>query len=348
MKIKTINRNLGLTAGLALLSTTATAGHTISTGEDSSITFGGYIAADVKHVSGDLAPFLNDFWIGNAAVSDDLSLTKMSISSSRLNTKYVTGDTSAFVELDFYTDEGNEILTNSRGPRVRHAFIKHGNWTFGQTWSTFMNTSAIADSVDFGGPLVATAFVRQTQIRYTNGAFQFAIENPESYGGDNKQDAMPDFVGKYTFTGDWGNVSVSAVARQVNTVGGDSDTAVGFGLAGKIKVGDKDDLRFQVHGGSSGRYVGAAASPDLAGEEVENATSIMVSYRHIWNDTYRSNVYYGNTTTDTTDRDRTHWGVNLFKNVTPKLSYGFEVGNYEAAEIDKNSNYLQFMAKYVL
>jgi hypothetical protein len=84
------------------------------------------------------------------------------------------------------------------------------------------------------------------------------------------------------------------------------------------------------------------------GEEVEDVTSILVSYRHHWNDTYRSSVFYGNTTTDKSDRDRTHWGVNLFQKVSGKLTLGYEVGNFEMADADADSTYLQFIAKFVL
>ncbi|NVK25519.1 MAG: hypothetical protein HWE10_11370 [Gammaproteobacteria bacterium] len=349
MTCTTTKTKLLLTSGLlaAILPNTALAGYTVNTSDDASITFGGFIAADVKHVNGDLAPTFGDFWIGSASQTDTAS-TKFSVASSRFNTKYVNGDTSAFVEIDFYTGGGNEILTNSINPRLRHAIIKHGNWTVGQTWSTFINTGALAEAVDFAGPLVASGFVRQTQVRYTNGNFQFALENPESYGGDNTQDALPDVIGKYTHSGDWGTVSVSGVFKQLNTTGGESETAIGVGVTGKIKVGDRDDFRFQLHGGNTGRYVGAAASTDLTGEEVESSTSILVAYRHFWNDTYRSNVFYGNTTTEESDRDRTHWGVNLFRSVNKNLTAGFEVGNFEMAEVDANSTYIQAQLKYAL
>lgn len=175
-----------------------------------------------------------------------------------------------------------------------------------------------------------------------------ALENPESYGGDSSQDSIPDVVGKYTFTGDWGNIAVSAVARQLNTIGGESESALGYGISGKIKTIGNDDLRFAFHGGNTGRYVGATASTDLVGEEVEDATSIMVSYRHFWTETLRSNLFYGNTETDESDRDRTHWGINIFKNVTKELSYGVEFGNYEVADMDIDSDYAQLSIKYVL
>ncbi len=356
MKLNKTLSSVCIATGLALTAGAANAGYTFKTGEDQSITFGGYLAADVKHINGDLAPYLDDFWIGTATV-EDTSLTKFSVSSSRLNTKYVHGDTTAFVEFDFYTNEGNEVLTNSRGPRLRHAFIKHGNWTIGQTWSTFNDLSALAEAVDFGGPLVASGFIRQTQIRYTNGNWQFSIENPESYAGDPTQDSMPDVIGKYSMKGEWGHISVAGVFKSLNTndifdesgsllSSGGSETAFGYGVTGKIKVGDKDDFRFQVHAGNVGRYVGAAAATDLVGNEVEESTAYVVAYRHIWNDTFRSNVFYGNHQTDESDRDRSHWGINVFRKVTDKITAGFEIGNFEMAEVDADSDYIQFQIKY--
>ena len=340
-------KKLLLATGLLAMTGAANAGYTIKISEDDTISFGGFLQADVRYVDGNVNSYLGDFWIGNASEGENSSV-KFSAAASRLNTKYVHGDITGFVEMDFYTGTGNQVLTNSSSPRLRHAFIKYKNWTVGQTWSTFMNTSALAESADFGGPLVSSAFVRQSQIRYTHGNFQVAIENPESYGGDTSQDSIPDVVGKYTFKGDWGNVAVSAVARQLNTNGGESESALGYGVSGRINTVGKDDFRFAFHGGNAGRYVGATASTDLVGEEVEDITSIMVAYRHFWSETLRSNVFYGNTETDESDRDRTHWGVNIFKSVTKELSYGVEFGNYEVADMDIDSNYAQLSIKYVL
>ena len=74
----------------------------------------------------------------------------------------------------------------------------------------------------------------------------------------------------------------------------------------------------------------------------------MVAYRHFWTEDIRSTAFYGNTTTDVSDADRTHWGVNVFKNYTKELSFGLEVGNFESADQDADSDYVQFSAKYVL
>ena len=343
-------KKLLLASPLLVAASAANAGYDIKISDEDKISFGGYIKADVRSISGDVSsPVTNDdYWIGHAAVVDDISSTKFSANETRFNTKYVHGDVTGFIELDFYGGGGNEIVSNSSHPRLRHAFIKYKNILVGQTWTTFMNTSAIAEAANFGGPLNATAFIRQGQVRYTMGGLQLSLENPHSDKGDSSQDSIPDFIAKYNFKGDWGNVSVSALARQLNTVGGDTESAVGFGVAGRIKTFGKDDLRFQVHGGNTGRYVGVVAARDLVGEEAEETTSYMVAYRHFWTDDMRSTVFYGSTEADLADTKRNHVAINLFKNFTKQLSFGVEVGNFEMDEVSKDSNYLQFSAKYVL
>ena len=335
---------LGLGLGC---STMANAAYEIQISDEQKIKFGGYIKIDGRYVDGDIA--YRDFWIGSGTVlAEDVSQFKMFANESRINTTYSNGDVTAFVEMDFFGGGGNEIISNSSHPRLRHAFIKYKDVLIGQTWTTFMNTSALAETADFAGPMVGEAFVRNNQVRYTNGNWQFAIENPESYGGDPTQDVMPDIVAKYNFKGDWGNVSVAGLFRQLHTPMDNSETAFGVSVAGKIITTGKDDFRFQIHTGNVGRYVGVTAAQDIVGEEAEESTSYMVAYRHFWNDDTRSSVFYGNITTDLTDADRTHWGVNLFKNYTSNLAIGVEVGSFEMADQDAESTYVQFSAKYNL
>jgi hypothetical protein len=348
-------KNFLLATGLLALAGTANAAYEIKLTDQDKIIFGGFIQGDIRYIDGNASSSLvnDDFWIGHAT-KEEISNTRFSANSTRFNTKYVHGDLTGFIEMDFYGGGGNEKLTNSRHPRLRHAFIKYKEWTVGQTWSTFINTSALAEAADFAGPLVASGFIRQDLVRYTTGNFQVAIENPESYGGSvgskgyGNQDSIPDVIAKYTFKGDWGNVAIAGLARQLTSVSGNDESAFGYGITGRIKTFGKDDLRFQFHGGNTGRYVGAAAATDIVGEEVEETTAIMVSYRHFWNESLRTNVFYGNTETEETDRDRTHWGINIFKSITPKLSYGFEIGNFEMAEQDADSDYAQLSVKYVL
>jgi hypothetical protein len=347
----------------ALASAPSFAGYTIDLTPDDKITFGGFIKADLRYTDGDLAA--REYFIGTAGnkLAKDISNFQGIVNETRFNTKYVHGDVTGFIEMDLYGSAvnggGTEDFSNSSNPRLRHAFIKYKNILVGQTWSTFMNTSAIGEAADFGGPLVATAFIRQTQVRYTNGGLQLSLENPATRSRDaagandsiTGDDSLPDLIAKYTFKGDWGNVSVSGLVRELNN-GGDDETAVGYGIAGRIKTSGKDDFRFQVHGGETGRYVGVAAANDIFAGEVEESTSITVAYRHFWTDDVRSTAFYGNTTTDESDIDHTHWGVNIFKNYTKQLSFGLEAGRFEqeaAGGVDNGeSTYVQLSAKYVL
>ena len=374
-------KKLLLATGLLAMAGSANAGYEIKLSDNDSITFGGYIKLDARYVDGNINSITNDYWVGAGTVGD-ISRTSFRATESRFNTKYVHGDITGFIELDFHGGGGNEIVSNSASPRLRHAFIKYKNILVGQTWSTFVNTSALAEAADFAGPLNAAAFIRQGQIRYTHGNFQVAVENPESDKGDPSQDKIPDIIAKYTFKGDWGNVYVAGLVRQLNTatvnsvaavpavtvidsvtgqpviispaisavtgIESDSETAFGYGIAGKINTFGKDDIRFQFHGGETGRYVGVVAARDLVGQEVEETTSYMVAYRHFWNDDIRSTAFFGKTTTEVADADRRHWGVNIFKNYTKDLYFGLEVGNFESADQNADSDYVQFSAKYVL
>ncbi|MAG77064.1 MAG: hypothetical protein CL811_09920 [Colwelliaceae bacterium] len=344
--MKTFKKTL-LAAGLMTATSMAHAGYEIKLTDKDTITFGGYIKLDARYVDGNVNSITNDYWVGAGNVGD-ISRFSFRATESRFNTKYVHGDITGFIEMDFHGGGGNEIVSNSSNPRIRHAFIKYKDFLVGQTWSTFVNTSALAEAADFAGPLNAAAFIRQGQIRYTNGGFQVAIENPESDKGDSSQDSVPDVIAKYTFSGDWGNVSVAGLARQLNTVGGNSESAFGYGVAGRVKTYGRNDVRFQYHGGETGRYVGVVAARDLVGEEVEETTSFMVAYRHFWVDDYRTNIFYGKTTTDVADAERIHWGVNIFNNLTKQLSWGFEIGNFEQKDSDADSDYAQFSVKYVL
>jgi hypothetical protein len=265
----------------------AFAGFTFDLDNGSKLTFGGYVKADTRYVDGDVK--YQDYWRGNNPGFEDTSKFGMTVSETRFNTKYQHGDVTAFIEMDFYGGDGNEVATNSTNPRLRHAFIKSGRWMMGQYWSTFTPMKAWMDALDFGGPIVGEVFVRQPQIRYTIGGFKFAIENPETWGNDyldkgangggnstatvDSDAKYPDLVAAYSFSGDWGEIQFGALYR---TLEGDSndegrgdidDTALAGNIGGKINVWGKDDIRFQVNFGESGRYVGAGMTNDIVIDE---------------------------------------------------------------------------------
>ncbi|RHW77331.1 DcaP family trimeric outer membrane transporter [Colwellia sp. RSH04] len=340
-------KKLLLASSLFIAAGSANAGYEIKLSDEDKISFGGYIKVDARYVDGDVG--YRDFWIGSGTpLEKSASQFRLFANETRFNTKYVHGDVTGFIEMDFWGGGGNEIISNSVHPRLRHAFIKYKDVLAGQTWSTFMNTSAIPESADFAGATVGLVFIRQGQVRYTMGNFQVSLENPESWGGDTANDSMPDVVARYNLKGDWGSVSFSALGRQLNTNLGNSETAIGASIAGRITTFGKDDFRFQLHQGELGRYVGVAFTKDLVGEKVEDLTAYLAAYRHYWTDTLRSTVLYGRAEADESGADRSQWSVNLFQNLTKQLAVGVEVGNFEMADQNVDSNYAQLSLKYVL
>ena len=342
----------------------------IDTGsKKTTVELGGYAKVDVRHVSGEIA--YQDYWIGNFPEGEavDTSHTGFNVKESRLNLKIQRGDVIGFVELDFYGGGGNEVVSNSSNDRLRHFYIQYKDWLAGQTWSTFMPLAALPETLDFGGPHVGEVFVRQTQIRYSHGGWQFAIENPETNGdGDtgsassavgvsgaqaDKEESIPDLVARYNYKKEWGELSIGALLRKVDQ-GGIGETALAGNFSGKIKTFGKDDFRFQLSVGEPGRYAAAGLTNDFVVNErdeveVEKTTAFTVAYKHFWTGTWRSTAFYGAAKTDTTEKDRAHWGVNLITNITEDLYAGVEFGQYKIN--DKNSdnissNYFQLSAKY--
>ena len=214
------------------------------------------------------------------------------------------------IELDFMvTPDGDERISNSYQPRLRQAFITYDNWLFGQTWSTFQNVGALPDSLDFIGTTPGTVFSRQPMIRYTKGGLMLAVEQPETtvtsptggrvLAGD---DTLPDVVARYNFGGEWGSLSAAGILRNLrisdDDFGTGEDSALGYGLslAGKIALGDQDDLRFMgTIGEGLGRYIGLNIVNDAALDADGNLDPILTysgfaAYRHIWSDKLRSSV----------------------------------------------------------
>ncbi|WP_133469666.1 DcaP family trimeric outer membrane transporter [Paraglaciecola marina] len=373
MKHTIFNRLLGLSIASTLLtqSTYAVELLNITDGDETTIvSLGGYAKIDVRHVNGDVG--YQDYWAANLPGGEaiETSHTGFNIRESRINFKITHGEVTGFVEFDLYGAGGNEVISNSSNPRVRHFFINYKNWMLGQTWSTFMPLQALPEALDFGGPHVGEVFVRQTQVRYTSGNWQFAIENPETNGdGDigtpssavglsgteaDPDEAIPDFVARYNHSADWGQLSFGALVRKIDQ-GGLDETGIALNLAGKINTYGKDDLRFQVTVGEPGRYAAAAmtsdivTNPDTAETEVEGTTAFTVAYRHFWTETLRSTAFYGAAETEVLKLKRSHWGVNVIDSVTNKLDIGGELGSF-AVDDDGitaiDSTYLQFSATY--
>jgi hypothetical protein len=350
--------------------------------------FGGYVKLDsifTDYSSGSYAGAGRDFYIpattpvGNG---DGESYMDFHAKESRINFSSTHNlDNGAkmrtFFEMDFHlSGQGDERISNSYAPRVRHAFFTYNKWLFGQTWMTFFNVGALPENLDFVGPAESTLFGRQAMIRYTTGNWQFAAENPETtitpYGGGGRivadDNQMPDLVARYNLSGDWGNFTVAGIVRELaydNPAAGidSSDTGYGISLSGKFMVGAKDDFRWMVSTGKGlGRYSGLNTANGAvldANNELHaiDQTGVFGSYRHFWSDKLRSNLTLGYLTVDN-DTDLTGMGVtekassvhvNLIYSPVPKMDFGIEYlhANREVESgADGDMDRIQFSAKY--
>jgi hypothetical protein len=325
--------------------------------------FGGYAKFDAMFSDySDAAPsgnsLMRQFYyapqipIGDGTGSSD-NTADFQARESRLNFRADTttagGDKiTAFVEMDFLTHgDGNEVVSNSYSPRLRHAFVKYNKWTFGQTWSTFMDVSVLPEALDFVGPAESTTFIRQAMIRYTSGNLELAAENPQTFvvGGDRDLSTVPDFIARYTFKLNGGSyIRLAGLLRsiKIGPPGGSQADESGYGISAsaKFKFGNGSDLRaMATFGDGVGRYIGLGFVPDgyidaITGN-IETAESLawFVSYRAVWNDKWRSNFMYGTNSIDynddlqaaTLNDTASSFHVNLIRSVAPKLDIGAEL-----------------------
>lgn len=383
MKAKTIQQMSGLL--IAMLISSVAHGSTL---DKTDVSFSGYIKADAMFSSygnGTLgsANLGRDFYVPSltpvGSTEEDTQFDshmkqtrfRFTTNTDLSNNQKITG----VIEFDFQaTPNGNERISNSYEPRVRHAFIKYQNWTIGQTWSTFQDVGALPESVDFIGTTDGTIFDRQVMIRYRHKNFEFALENPETtvtpFGGGARivtdDNSLPDAVVRYTHKSDWGHIALAGLFRQLSYIDGDAidttESSYGVSLTGKILLG-KDDLRFMLNTGRGlGRYIGLntanGAVLDANGElQAIDSSGISIAYRHIWSEQWRSSVMYsafaadndtaltGTAVTKTTYSTR----VNLMYSPSKELTFGGEL-SYAKREIESglegDFNRLQFTAKY--
>ena len=278
--------------------------------------------------------------VGSGA-SDDIT-ADFQARETRINFRADTttpgGDSiTAFIEMDFFIHgDGNEVVSNSYSPRLRHAFIKYNNWTFGQTWSTFQDVVALPEALDFVGPAESTTFIRQAMIRWTIGGLELAVENPESFvaapacveppfpagacdddddlpnvSGARGLSTMPDLIGRYTFNfGDKGSYfKVAGLYRniKIQDAGGSQADEAGYGISASTKwMFGSADLRAMVTWGDGvGRYIGLGFVPDGYRDPVGDiATAEALAYfvaLRVPFGKWRTNIMYGNTTIDYDD-----------------------------------------------
>ncbi len=226
------------------------------------------------------------------------------------------GDMNTYVEIDFFGDPGAYTYT----PRLRHAYGSLGNFLAGQTWSTFLNSQALADTLDNNTSVGSLLTLRQPQVRWTQPftldnlpmEWQASLEAPRSRIWDVSTNTIntvtsshyPDMVARLNFYPSWGNLSLAALGRQVqyapNSKAPEKSAWGGaVSAAGKISTSGSDNLRFMLnYGNAMGRYdennFFADATFNQQGDiDLITSYSGMLAYQHWWDKAWRSNVEYG-------------------------------------------------------
>lgn len=305
----------------------------------------------------------------------------MNAKTSRLFVKTSTqtdaGKIDSHLEMDFATESGNELVSNSSSQRLRHAYFRwspnsSSNLLVGQSWSTFFNVGALPEAVDFVGPTSGTIFVRQAQVRWTNkfegGALMLAVENPSSLiSGEGITDdaGMPDIIARYDTKVSGLNLSAALLARQIGIDDGakdDQKIVSALSFSGKWNFSGGNNLKFMVSSGVLGRYIGLSAFSDGVLDADGNmdetkVTGGFIAYHHKWTKKLRSNFMYAMSSADlpeslksaATTKDISNINLNLMYSPTPKLTFGGALINADrklANDAEGKLNRIQFTGKY--
>jgi hypothetical protein len=291
-------------------------------------------------------------------------------------------DLAAYAEIDFYSidrnGQGRTELTNK--PRLRHAYASYGGFTIGKTYTAFLNVPAYPETNDINGP-VAILNVRQELLRYKKsfdwGNMTLSLEEPDSklttttgtsvHADD--ADWIPDIITRLDFSSDWGDWSVSAMAREIRSKGlvpaalSDSEWGVAFSIAGRVYTTGQDNVRFSVSGGNIlGRYLSYNAFDDAVMDsngqiDLTEIFGAYIAYQHWWTTKLRSTVVAGyaqayhdlSVAPDTVDKRYYSTHLNLIWSPILNTSIGAEwLHGYRMLEDESsgNLNRLQFTFIY--
>jgi len=278
-------------------------------------------------------------------------------------------------EIDFYGSAlGNQRVSNTYAPVLRHAYVQWRHWLVGQTWSNFMDVATLPEAADFIGTTDGTTFVRQPQVRWTSGGFSISAENRETTitpnGGGSQISSddgwLPDLTARYAWKGSWGHVAVAGLLRELtyeNNASGidDSIFTAALSVSGKFMIG-KDDIRWMALAGNLGRYTALNFANDAVLDSKGDLESIdgfagFVAYRHMWTDRLRSTFTFAmqdydndaDLTGGNVNKSSSSFTANLFYSPLPKLDIGAEyrhamreIENGDDGDLDR----LQFTTKY--
>lgn len=324
-------------------------GGLIVIGPDVALKIGGYVKADLIH----------DF----DAIDTTDSFSTISIPTSgpnRRNTRFharqsrlsfdtrwhAGGDVArAFVEADFFGGEPD----GASNFRLRHAYGKLGQFTAGQTWTTFTDPAAVPQTLDFEGA-VSNVNRRQGLVRWdqpltVDGLFaavsiedsRVIIDVPPLVTGSGRTES-PDFVSHLRLEREWGNTQAAFVLRELGFQPTGqrvlSEMAWGCNFSGTVLFEEHTRSYYQITFGEGiGSYRGSpdfvATGPDTG--EVLPMFGWMVGVHHEWTDALTSNVTFSQLALkDLAGQDpdnlrhTTYFAMNLIANPYDRVFWGVE------------------------
>jgi len=281
-------------------------------GSETSVRIYGYAEAHAIHDFGRKAPddlFTNlMFQPTPSDIAADPSLdqkgkTSFTAQTSRFGFETATptqfGTFNTKIEADFYSySDGNRNRL-----RLRHAYGEYAGFLVGQTWSTFMDVDDLPETVDFNGP-IGSPFSRRTMVRYTYGdtkagyKFAFAAEDPhDQFGGGSSGEQMPQLVGRFDKTFDWGAVNLRALYHEKRSFA-ETKRGYGWGIGGSYKLTDKDTLMGQfaiVKGDFDQQYGsnGYSIDPTTGAITMDRNKGLILGYAKVFNEKLRGNIALG-------------------------------------------------------
>lgn len=350
-------------------------------GTDAAMKLGGFVKMSIVQ-SFDQVGSADRFVAGSIPVSSDEAgvedQANLTARQSRLNLdvrrQSDLGPLRAFMEGDF-AGEGDTY-------RLRHAYGQFRRVLAGKTWSTFVDTQAKPEEIDFEG-LNGRINVRQPQLRYFPAIGEHlqlavALEDPNpDVGGATGLTKVPDVVAsiRRTWWNEW-HVKTALLLRQIraqpedNLSPAEKDYGWGLSVSGRVNVarwGEQDNFLFQLnYGDGIGRYINDLGSVggqdgvfDPASGELKALPAFggYLAFQHWWSEKTRSTFVAGLTNVDNfafqldDDYHQTkRITANLLFSPISRVDIGAELLWGERINKPDNSGdalQLQFTAKYI-
>lgn len=258
---------------------------------------------------------------------------------------------SARLEADFWTNNGK----GDGGLRIRQAYLKYYNWTFGQAWSLMSTPEISTEAVDYS-LFLGGSILRTPQISY---AFKLDPENTWNIGleymaSGDRSSALPALTSKYVYQSNRVHLLAQGFVnqKQAQTDAGDIEkVGWGLGFGGRYRfddqnsiqgnyfhmVGDQRIAAFLIQGSTiDGVAWGGDYSVDLANNELllNEFNSLNIGFTHKFTPKLRSNINasvvdfddssdYAHANPETNKR-LTDYVANVIYSPVPKVNLGAE------------------------